>query len=50
MQHLERSNKAVAEEVEEEEEKKKENNVEPRKHSCWSFVSLSVYWQYTLAT
>lgn len=36
MQHLERSNKAVAEEVEEEEEeKKKENNVEPRKHSCW---------------
>lgn len=36
MQHLERSNKAVAEEVEEEEEeKKKENNVEPRKHSWW---------------
>lgn len=36
MQHLERSNKAVAEEVEEEEEeKKKENNVEPRKRSCW---------------
>lgn len=44
MQHLERSNKAVAEEVEEEEEeKKKENNVEPRKHSCRLFVSLSVY-------
>lgn len=43
MQHLERSNKAVAEEVEEEEEEKKENNVEPRKHSCRLFVSLSVY-------